>query len=200
MKELIFATGNKSKIDRFYDKLKEQGVELIGIKDLNIKLEAEENGKNEIENATIKAEECYKKTKKASLGMDDALYLEGVPEDRQPGQFVRRVNGKELSDEEMIEHYIDLVNEFGKEGKLDAKWVYGMCLINEKGEKHTYTWTKENFYMVNTRSDVINERYPLNSISKYKGIDKYFTDVTEEDKNSLKVDESDVIDFIIGSL
>ena len=41
--------------------------------------------------------------------MDDTLYIEGVPKDLQPGLFVRRVNGKSLTDEEMIEHYTNLV-------------------------------------------------------------------------------------------
>lgn len=41
------------------------------------------------------------------MGMDDTLYLEGVPDDLQPGLFVRRVNGKSLTDEEPF--YIILI-------------------------------------------------------------------------------------------
>ena len=48
---------------------------------------------------------------------DDTLYMEGVPEDRQPGLFVRRVNGKSLTDEEAIDYYTNLVKEYGKDGK-----------------------------------------------------------------------------------
>ena len=47
--------------------------------------------------------------------MDDSLYLENVPEDEQPGLFVRRVDGKVLEDDEMIEHYISLVKNMEKE-------------------------------------------------------------------------------------
>ena len=50
--------------------------------------------------------------------------------------------------------------------------------------------------MVDTVSDTINKGYPLNSISKYKKIDKYFTDVTEEEKMLIKVNEDDVVEFI----
>ena len=46
----------------------------------------------------------------------------------------------------------------------------------------------------------MHEGYPLNSISKYKQLDKYFTDITEEDKEKLKVNEDDVIDFITKSV
>ncbi len=44
-----------------------------------------------------------------TIGMDDTLYLEGVPDELQPGLFVRRVNGKALNDEEMIEYYTYLL-------------------------------------------------------------------------------------------
>ena len=60
-------------------------------------------------NALIKAKECYKITNLPSIGMDDSLYLEGVPDNLQPGLFVRRVNGKTLSDEEMLA----AINEMG---------------------------------------------------------------------------------------
>ena len=132
--------------------------------------------------------------------MDDTLYLEGVPEDKQPGLFVRRVNGLELNDEEMIKHYTQLVKEYGTDGKLNCKWVYGMAVINENGDEFTYTWDKDNFYMVDVPSDKINVGYPLNSISKYKKLNKYFTEITDEDKETLKVDENHVVDFIASSV
>ena len=47
---------------------------------------------------------------------------------------------------------------------------------------------------------LMNPGYPLNSISKYKKIDKYFTDVTEEDKKLIEVNEDDVVDFIASHM
>lgn len=136
-----------------------------------------------------------------TIGMDDSLYLENVPKDLQPGLFVRRVNGKSLTDEEMIEHYINLVKNYGIDGKLNCKWVYGLALINEKGEENTYTWYKDNFYMVDTASDKINPGYPLNSISKYKNIDKYFTDtLNSEELEKTAFNEDDVVSFIVSNL
>lgn len=200
MDEIIFATGNISKGKRFEKGLLENNIKTLTLKDVNIKLNIEENGQNAIENAKIKARECYRVTNKPSMGMDDTLYLEGVPEDKQPGLFVRRVNGKTLSDDEMIEHYLKLVKDYGKNGRLNAKWIYGMVVINDKGEEFEYTWKKDNIYMVDTVSDIINPGYPLNSITKLKMIDKYLTELTEEDKEKTKVDESDVIDFIVKAL
>ena len=196
MKQIIFATSNESKSKRFSRGLKEHGIEVLSLKDINIKLDVEENGSTAIENALIKARECYRLTNKPCMGMDDTLYMEGVPEDRQPGLFVRRINGKSLTDEETLEYYTNLVKEYGKDGRIDCKWIYGLAVINEKGEEATYSWSKDNFYMVSSRSDKINPGYPLNSISKYKKLDKYFTDVTLDDIKILNDNEDDVVDFI----
>lgn len=196
MKQILFATGNQSKAKRFSKGLLDKGIEVLSLKDLGISLNIEEKGKDAIENALIKARACYMEKHMPVMGMDDTLYMEGVPEDKQPGLYVRRVGGKTLSDEEMIDYYTDLVKKYGVDGRINCKWVYGLAVINEKGEESTYTWFKDDFYMVDTRSNKINIGYPLNSISKYKKIDKYFTDVTDADMDLIKVNEDDVVDFI----
>lgn len=198
MKKILFATGNRSKKKRFEKGLMENGIEVISLKDIDLKLESKENGKTAIGNALIKAREGFKKSHIPTIGMDDTLYLENVPEEEQPGLFVRRVNGKTLNDDEMLEHYTNLVKKYGVNGKINCKWVYGLAVINEKGEESTYTWDKAGFYIVDKLSDKRDPDYPLNSISKYEKIDKYFTDVTEEEKENLKVTEDDVVDFIVG--
>ena len=200
MKQIIFATTNQSKSKRFSKGLKELGIEVLSLKDIDVKLDIEEDGSTAIENALLKARACYKKTKKPCMGMDDTLYMEGVPEDMQPGLFVRRVNGKNLTDEEMIEHYTNLVKKYGINGRINCKWIYGLAVINENGEETTYSWFKDDFYMTSSRSDKINPGYPLNSISKYKRLDKYFTDVTDDDIKILNDNEDDVVDFIASHI
>lgn len=185
MKQVLFATSNPSKVKRFKEGLAKVGIEVLSLKDLNIDLEVEENGNCAIENALSKARTIYAKTHMPTIGMDDTLYLENVKEEKQPGLYVRRINGKTLNDDEMLDYYTSLVRDYGTNGRLNAK-----------GEESTYTWFKDNFYMVDTVSDTINKGYPLNSISKYKKIDKYFTDVTEEEKMLIKVNEDDVVEFI----
>lgn len=200
MKQILFATGNVSKGKRFSKGLLKHGIEVLTLKDLNIKLDVEENGTTAIENALIKARGAHKLTNLPVIGMDDSLYLENVSDDQQPGLYVRRINGKTLNDLEMIEHYTSLVNKYGINGKLDCKWVYGLALINEQGIESTYTWEKNNIYMVDKPSNIINENYPLNSITKYKGIDKYFVDCTKEDIEKVKMSEEDVVEFIASHI
>ena len=199
MKKVLFATGNETKAKRFSKGLLEKGIEVITLKDINEEIEVEENGKNAIENAILKARAYSKIINMPVFAMDDNLYLENVPEEKQPGMYVRRVNGKRLNDDEMLEHYINLVKEFGIDGKITCRWIYGIAVINN-GKESTYTWSKEDFYMVDIPSNKIEPGYPLNSISVNKKLNKYFTDLTEEDKINVQEDEMDVVEFIANCI
>ena len=96
MKKVLFATGNPSKAKRFSKGLLDKGIEVITLKDIEKDIEINEDGKNTIENAIIKAKAYAEVVDMPVFAMDDNLYLENVPEEKQPGVFVRRVNGKRL--------------------------------------------------------------------------------------------------------
>ena len=199
MKEILFATGNKSKAKRFTKGLLANDIKVLTLEDVPINIEVEENGTTAIENALIKARDYAKETNLPVFAMDDTLYLENVPEDKQPGMYVRRVNGKRLTDEEIIEYYSNLAKEYGTNGLITGRWIYGMALISN-GHEYTYTWSKENFYITSTPSKIINPGYPLNTISINIKLNKYFTDMTEEDKLLVQEDESHVVDFLVNSI
>ena len=197
--KILFATTNPAKVKKYANELAKRGIELITIKDIGINLNVEENGKDAIENAYIKAKAYYDKTGITTIGMDNNLYIEGLPQDKQPGTHVRRINGKELNDDEMLEYYTNLVHQYG--GKLTAKWVYGMVIYNGK-EKKEYSWSKSNFYLVDKPCKKRNPGYPLDSMSIMPECNKYFVDLTKEDRNKDKqnYNEGDVIQFIVNNI
>ena len=197
--KLLFATTNPAKIKRYGSRLAEKGIELITIKDLDLKLDINENGKNSLENAYIKAKAYYDATKIITIGMDDNLFIEGLPEEKQPGTHVRRVNGKVLTDEEMIEYYSNLAKEYG--GKLTAKWVYGMVIYNGKEAKE-YTWSKSHFYFIDKPCDKRNPGYPLDSITIVPEYNKYYLDLTKKEKEKYKqnTNTNNVINFILQNI
>lgn len=131
--------------------------------------------------------------------MDNNLYIEELPEEKQPGTHVRRVNGKELDDDEMIEYYCNLVKEYG--GKLTAKWVYGMVICNGQ-ERKEYSWSKSNFCLVDKPCEKRNPGYPLDSISVMPENNQYWLELTEEEKKESKEKSNtdDVVEFIVNKI
>ena len=195
--KVLFATTNPAKVKRYASKLQDKGIEVVTLKDINLKLEIEEIGKNAIENAYLKAKAYFEATGIVTIGIDDNLFIEELSEEKQPGTQVRRVNGKELTDEEMIQYYTNLVKENG--GKITAKWVYGMVIYNGKEPKQ-YTWAKDHFYFVDKPCEKRNPGYPLDSISIMPEYNKYFVELTQEEKKSKTNNDDNVIDFIVDSL
>lgn len=179
MKKVLFATTNPAKVVRFKEALLEHDIELISIKDLapEDQFDVEETANDPLDNAYLKAKAYYDKLKMTTIAMDCTLYLEGVPDEAQPGTHVRRVNGKRLNDEEMIEHYVNLVHKYGKdyngEKRVYAVWRYGLVILDD-GERHDLRWERRRFYYVDKPSSYYEEGYPLDSISKYIATDEYF--------------------------
>ncbi len=199
MKRVLFATTNPAKIKKYAQELEKRDIEIVTLQDLGLNLHVEENGKNTIENANLKAKAYYEATQLPTIGMDNALWLEGIPDEKQPGTHVRRVGGKELTDDEMIVYYSNLAKEYG--GKIMAKWIFGMVICQEKGTEE-YSWSKDHFYLVDTPCEKREPGYPLDSISIMPQYHRYFLELTPEQKNEVKQDyhEEEVIDFIMSHI
>ena len=76
--KVLFATTNPAKVSLYKDELLKNGIELVTLKDLGINLNVDENGKDALENAYIKAKAYYEKTNMITIGMDNNLFFENV--------------------------------------------------------------------------------------------------------------------------
>ena len=134
MRKLFYATGNESKIRNMQYRLKGYDVQLVTPKEIGVYVEVEETGTTPTDNARLKAMAYYARVGLPTLAADSGLYIDGIPEAQQPGLNVRRVMGKTLSDEEIIEHYRSLAAEYG--GSLRARYITGLVLLFE-GREYT---------------------------------------------------------------
>jgi len=197
--KVLFATTNPAKIKYYAEKLIEKGIEILTIKDLDISIDINENGKNAVENSIIKAKAYYEMAKITTIAIDDTLYIEGLPEEKQPGANVRRINGKKLEDYEMLEYYSNLVKKLG--GIAKANWVKGVAIYD--GEKlKTFEYNRSDFYFVDKKSEKINEGYPLDSLTIVPEFNKYLSELTKEDlkKYKEKNNNKDIFDFLMQNL
>ncbi|MDR1663320.1 MAG: hypothetical protein LBR83_00145 [Clostridiales bacterium] len=164
---LVYGTNNPAKLQAMRECLAPTGIEVVGIAETRVAVpEAEEHGHTPLENARIKALSYYAALRRPVFACDSGLYIDGLPESRQPGVYVRTVNGRRLSDEEMISYYAAIAGEFG--GKVSARYKNAICLViseNETYERFGNGISGEKFYLVDTPHQKRIEGFPLGSLS-----------------------------------
>ncbi|WP_194830566.1 non-canonical purine NTP pyrophosphatase [Laceyella tengchongensis] len=178
--KMLFGTHNKSKVARIKAVVKDLPIQIVGLQELNIVEEPEEDGMSVIDNAVKKAGFYYRIAKMPTFSIDNSLYIANLPANAQPGLMVRRVGDKKLSDQEMIEYYSRELEKLGGESK--GKWVSGIAFVwGENLIKH-YELVEER-YFVSKPSKVIKEGFPLGSLAMDLRLNKYISEMTEEERH-----------------
>lgn len=184
MKPLI-ATSNLGKIEIYSQIFKEIGKPCCSLRDLDIHIEVEENGKDEIENAMIKARAYHEATGLPVLCNDSGLVIEKFAPEDQPGVFVRRYGGQELTDEETIKIFSEKLKNVG--GESDAYFNVGIVLCDKKGVYHSKLFKSYRFMQL-PASKVVQKGLPLRSLDYNKEFKKYMSEMTIEEANASEGD------------
>lgn len=193
--QILLATTNFGKIKYYKSRLENIGVEVLTLKDLKIEIEVNENGTSPEENAIIKAKSYSKFTNIPTLALDDGLYFENIPNYLQPGVHVRRVKGKYLNDEEMVDYYVDLIKKYGLNNKLNGYFLKGIAIVHN-GNIYSYTYQSKRFF-VSKISKTIIKGMPLASLQYFEKYHKYKSELSESEENEIMVNEQTAIfDFI----
>ncbi len=181
MKELIFGTTNPAKVLQIRGALAPAGIEVNGVVDKSVLPEVVEDGRTANENARKKALAFAKSLGKTVFAMDNALYINGLSEDKQPALNVRRIDGKTATtDEEMIEYYSKLIDSLG--GKAEGFWEFGICIATPEGN-YKETTIKSPRTFVSTPTSNRQAGYPLESIQIEPASGKYIADMTQEEQD-----------------
>lgn len=122
-KKIIFATTNEGKMKEIRMIMEDLNVELLSLKDLNIKVDIDENGTTFEENAIIKAKALCELTKEMTLADDSGLEVDYM--DKAPGVYSARYLGEDTPYSIKNQTIIDnLKNAVGEE--RSARFV---CVI-----------------------------------------------------------------------
>ncbi|HAN10490.1 MAG TPA: hypothetical protein DCP90_07740 [Clostridiales bacterium] len=176
--KVLLATGNQAKKERYGNLLRDIGYEVISLKDINLKLEVDENGDNPLENAIIKATAYYKATQIPTIAQDDGLFIDKFPVEKQPGTHVRRVGGRELTDDEALKYYTEELKKVGGESR--AVWKRGLAFVNDTGQVYSLE-TEDEIHFVSKPCEIISKGYPLSSIGFVKARNKYTVELSAEE-------------------
>lgn len=189
--KIIFGTGNQAKLDAMKRRLEPLGVELMGLRDIDRAIpDIIENGNTPLENAVKKAKAYYTVFHMPVFSCDSGLYIDNVPDLEQPGVYVRTVNGKYLTDDEMLEHYTKLA---ARHGNPVARYRNAICLyVSDRKIYSAMDKDMESKPFILTsipHSKIRKEGFPLDSISIDIKTGEYFYDLSQEELNSFQVED-----------
>ena len=181
--KILYGTTNKGKLQAMRLALESFDIELIGLGDIDSELPCiNENGKTPLENAEIKAKAYYEAFQMPVFSCDSGLYFDELQEEEQPGLHVRRVNDKELTDDEMIQYYATLAEHHG--GRITGRYRNAIYFILD--ENHHYSSmdmsiATEPFILVTEPHEKRVGGFPLDSLSIDIATGKYYYDLEVKD-------------------
>lgn len=188
--QILYGTTNQAKLDSMKRLAAPLGIEIIGLRELNQPLpQVEETGNSPLENAKIKAKAYYEAFSMPVFSCDSGLYFDELPDVLQPGTHIRRVHGKELTDEEMQSYYGNLAKNYG--GRLTGRYRNAIAFVwDEETEFSSFDemLATEPFWLVEKAHKKYVKGYPLDSLSVDIETGKYYYDMEEK-----TVDESAIM-------
>lgn len=188
--KLLYGTSNPAKLSAMRRCLTSIEIDLVGLNDLNMEIPTiEEDGNTPLENARKKALGYYQAFQMPVFSCDSGLYIENIPIDEQPGVHVRTINGRYLSDDEMIDYYMKLAIKYGD---LKARYRNAICLVMD--ESHIHEAMEENMasepFIITSKPHIMrNKGFPLDTLSIDLKTGKYYYDLEGNQLNQVSVEE-----------
>lgn len=191
--KILFGTGNPAKLSAMQRRLEPLGIDIIGLKEIRAQgyevPDIAEDGDTPLENAVKKAMGYYKAFGVPVFSCDSGLYIDNIPEDKQPGVHVRTINGRHLDDDGMLVHYSSLAAQYGD---LTARYRNAICLVLD--EEHIYKAMEESmaskpFIITSKPHSMRKPGFPIDSLSIDIKTGKYYYDLPKEELDIVAVED-----------
>lgn len=193
--KLLYGTGNPAKLSAMKSRLEKlngkYAIELIGLKDLDMEIpQVPEDGSTPLENAHQKAAAYYEAFHMPVFSCDSGLYFDNVSDEDQPGVHVRTVNGRYLTDDEMLRYYSGLAKKYGN---LTAHYKNAICLVysgKQLFEAMEPSMESERFQIATQpHSSIRKKGFPLDSLSVDIKTGRYYYDLPQQELDQVAVED-----------
>ena len=121
------------------------------------------------------------------LAEHNILYLivDKFNEEDQPNQLVRRYGGRDLTDEEMLEVYIEKLKKVG--GESTGHYNVALAIVDENGKVYSREFKPERLF-VSKPSTTLQKGFPLSSLAYDKKTGKYLSEMNAMEKIAYEQD------------
>ena len=180
---VLYGTTNSAKLYSMRHAVEGLGLEVIGLKELGQPIPiVDESGRDPLVNAELKARAYYEAFHLPVFSCDSGLFFEEFEASEQPGTHVRRVNGRELTDEEMTAYYAGLARQHG--GRLTGYYQNAICFVVD--ENHIFrsmdkSLSTEVFIMTDTPHPRKVKGFPMDRLSVDIKTGKYYYDLPDRE-------------------
>ncbi len=140
MTQLIFATGNRHKLEEVREILADADMEVISMKEAGIDAEIEENGTSFEENALIKARAVCRASGRCALADDSGLEVDALG--GEPGIYSSRWMGEDTSYHVKNKELIRLLENVPAD-KRTARFVCACACVFPDGREYSVRKTFE---------------------------------------------------------
>jgi 8-oxo-dGTP diphosphatase len=174
--QILLGTTNPAKVHIARAALEPLPVEILTPADLNVQVDVREDGQSTAENAEKKARAYFAKVGLPALAIDGGLHIEGLPEEEQPGVFVRRIHGREqdATDAEVLDHYAQELARIG--GEATGIWQGSIVLVvsDEQVYAGTFTYTTA---LTSRKRGCPTPGAPLDALTVDPATGRYFSEM-----------------------
>lgn len=160
MKKILVGTHNPGKLEEYSILLKDTGLSVVSLDDLDIKKDVKEDGKTYQENAVKKAVSYSKLAGIPALADDGGIEIDAL--NGEPGIKSRRWPGHEASDEELIDMALKKLKGVPRK-KRTARFVVVVALALSEDKIFTARGEKKGVIIEEPRGKLISG-YPFRSI------------------------------------
>ncbi|WP_299512237.1 non-canonical purine NTP pyrophosphatase [uncultured Rummeliibacillus sp.] len=194
MMKLGLVTSNIGKYEEFKRTLKKiENLELILIDNISNSNE----GSNIEKNAQTKALTGSMEVTYPVIATDEGLFLDFLPKSEQPGAYISRIIGPYATDEEIIEHYTNLIGE-NKTGTGTIMTSYVIAFEDKIINKGLYV--QECIFKTPASSARITGR-PLASLHYSEEFNKFYSELSAKEKQYMNNDfYKEIVKFVLQTL
>lgn len=178
---LVIATRNPAKTEYYKSVCHDVADRITDLSKFSFTDKPQESGQTAEENAIIKAKFYHQLTNLPVLCEDEALYVNFLPPDQQPGVHVRRIDKQtEATDQELIDYWQNIIKDI-KPDQRSAYWEISYCIALSAINVQTFTRKYPRHFFYPPSSKTI-PGWPMASIMGPLEFNRPFTELTPEQK------------------
>ena len=183
--QVLLGTANPAKVCIVRAALAPLPVEVLTPADLGLQVDVKEDGQSTAENAERKARAHFARVNMPTLAIDGGLYIEGLPEEKQPGVFVRRIQNREqdATDAQVLDHYVRELAKMG--GRAIGIWQGSIALVVSHEQACAGTFTYRTV-LTCTRRGSPSPGAPLDALTIDPATGRYFSEMPWQERPDCK--------------